>query len=322
MTALALRGSQWVTLRQHRRALWWALALTAVAMAVMASSRWWSDAAEAALREAGCAVNSTDRSCFQAERDYADGQWFARNLLGYTSIGMLVLPGVLGAFVAGPMLARELESGTYRLAWTQSVSPARWLAAKITVPAVLSLVVVTLLSLVFYWSWSTGPANDYPTYWYEPMMFVSYGIVPVAHALLGLGLGTVIGLLARRTVVAMGVAALVTGAVLAVLARLRADLWPIQTLTGHGISPRGVVWQLDRGMLTASGDRLLWDDCFAAQPDNARQCMTDRGGVLEFVDIHPASHYWPLQLVESAVCLALAALAAFAAFRVLRARHP
>ncbi|MFF9344367.1 MULTISPECIES: hypothetical protein [unclassified Streptomyces] len=322
MTSLALRGPQWVTLRQHRRALWWALALAAVAVAAMAASRWWSDSAVTALREAGCAVDSTDRSCFQAARDYADDQWFARNLLGYTAIGMLVLPGVLGAFVAGPLIARELETGTYRLAWTQSVSPARWLAAKIAVSAALTLAVVTVLSLAFRWSWSTGPANDYPTYWYEPTMFVSYGIVPTAHALLGLGLGTAVGLLVRRTVVAMGVTALVTGVALAVLARLRENLWPIQTVTGHGIDLRGVVWQLDRGMLTSSGERLLWDDCLTARPDSARQCMTDRGGVLEFVDIHPASHYWPLQLVESGICLALAALAAYAAFRLLRARHP
>ncbi|MEV6203193.1 ABC transporter permease [Streptomyces sp. NPDC051771] len=321
MTALALRGPQWVTLRQHRRALWWALALAAVAVAVMIASRLWSDEAVAALRDAGCAVGSTDRACFQAERDYVDGQWFARNLLGYISIGMLILPGVLGAFVAGPMLARELESGTHRLAWTQSVSPARWLAAKITVPAALSLAVVTPLSLVFHWSWSTGPANDYPTYWYEPMMFVSYGVVPMAHALLGLGVGTLVGLLVRRTVVAMGVTALLVGTALAVLAKLRPGFWPVQTLTGDEDAPVSAAWPLDRGMLTSSGERVLWEDCFAAPSVSAERCMSDRGGVIGFLDIHPASHYWPLQLVESGICLAVAALAALAAFRVLRARH-
>ncbi|MFF8380713.1 hypothetical protein ACF07V_31775 [Streptomyces sp. NPDC015661] len=322
MTALALKGPHWVTTRQHRRALWWSLALAAVAAVVMVTSRMWSDSAVAALRAAGCAADSVDRSCFQSSRDYADDQWFARNLLTYAALGMLVLPGLLGAFVAGPMLARELESGTYKLAWTQAVSPARWLAAKVAVPAALTLVVVTLLSLVFYWSWSTGPTNDFPTYWYEPTMFVSFGTVPVAHALLGLALGTVVGLLVRRTVVAMGVAALVIGVALAALARLRDGLWPIQTLTGKDLSPRGVVWQLDHGMLTASGERLSWSDCFVTQPQNAGQCMTDRGGVVDFIDVHPHAHYWPLQLVETGICLALAALALFAAFRVLRTRHP
>ncbi|MFH8627979.1 ABC transporter permease subunit [Streptomyces vietnamensis] len=322
MSALALKGPYWVTTRQHRRALWWSLALAAVAVAVLAASRWWSDSAVDALRAAGCTADNPDSSCFQAQRDYVDDQWFARHLVEYTAMGMLVLPILLGAFVAGPMLARELESGTYRLAWTQSVSPARWLAAKISVPAALVLAVVPLLSLVFYWSWSTGPVDDFPTYWYEPTMFVSFGIVPVAHALLGLALGTVVGVLARRTVVAMGVATVVIGVALAVLSRLRDGLWPIRTLTGDGLSAEGHAWPLGRGMLTASGERVLWEDCFAAQPNAVERCMTDRGGVTGFLDIHPASHYWPLQLVETGICLALAALAALAAFRVLRARHP
>ncbi|MFI1660535.1 ABC transporter permease subunit [Streptomyces sp. NPDC020472] len=322
MSTLTLKGPSWATARQHRRALWWALALAAVAVAVMVASRLWSDSAVDALRAAGCTTNDVDAPCFQAQRDYVDDRWFARHLVEYAAVGMLVLPVLLGAFVAGPMLARELESGTYRLAWTQSVSPARWLAAKVSVPAALTLTVVPLLSLVFHWSWSTGPSNDFPTYWYEPTMFVSFGIVPVAHALLGLALGTAVGVLARRTVVAMGVAALVVGAALAVLSRLRDDLWPIRTLTGTGLSAENHAWPLDRGMLTASGERVLWKDCFATQPDTAQQCMTERGGVIGFLDIHPASHYWPLQLVETGICLALAALATHAAFRVLRARLP
>ncbi|MFJ5076241.1 ABC transporter permease [Streptomyces sp. NPDC088553] len=322
MSTLALKGPSWVTVRQHRRAIWWALALAAVGVATMAASRLWSDSAVEALRATGCAFDSTEPACIQHAGDFTDGQWFARNLLGYVSVCMLVLPGLLGAFVAGPMLARELESGTYKLAWTQSISPARWLASKVAVPAALTLTVVTLLSLAFHWSWSTGPTNDFPTYWYDPAMFVSFGIVPMGHALLGLALGTVIGLLVRRTVVAMGVAALVIGTALALLARLRAGLWPIQTLTGHELSPRGNVWQLSRGMLTASGERLSWDDCYVGRPQDAGQCMTDRGGVVEFIDVHPASHYWPLQLVETGICLAVAALALYAAFRVLRTLHP
>ncbi|MBX9423887.1 ABC transporter permease subunit [Streptomyces lateritius] len=322
MSAFALRGQYWVTAHQHRRALWWSVALVAFAIAALVTSRLWSDSAVEALRAAGCTVDSPDRSCFQSARDYTDDQWIARDLIRYAALGMLVLPGLLGAFIAGPVIARELESGTYKLAWTQSISPARWLTAKVSMLSALVLTGVTLLSLVFYWSWSTGPANDFPTYWYEPMMFVSYGIVPVAHALLGLALGTVVGLLVRRTVVAMAAAALITGGAVAILARLRDGFWPVQTLTGHGLSPRGEVWQLERGMLTASGERLSWTDCYVTHPQNAARCMADRGGVVEFIDTHPASHYWPIQFVETGIVLALAALAAFAAFRVLRSRHP
>ncbi|WP_411076916.1 hypothetical protein [Streptomyces sp. cmx-10-25] len=321
MSALALKGPYWVTSRQHRRALWTALALAGTAVAVLIASRLWSDSTAEALRATGCTYDSLDPSCFQPARVYADGQWLARHLVEYAALGMLVLPVLLGAFVAGPVLARELETGTYRLAWTQSVSPARWLAAKVAVPAALVLTAVPLLSLVFFWSWSTGPSHTFPTHWHEPTMFVSFGIVPTAHALLGLALGTAVGVVVRRTVVAMGVTFLFTGAALALLSRLRDDLWTVRTVTGS-VTLDGEVWRLGSGMLTSSGERLLWEDCWVVRSGDARQCMTDRGGVVEFVDTHPASHYWPLQFVESGICLALAALATLLAFRVLRARHP
>lgn len=35
---------------------------------------------------------------------------------------------------------------------------------------------------------------------------------------------------------------------------------------------------------------------------------------------HPASHYWPLQLVETGIVLALTALACWACFALLRRR--
>lgn len=322
MSALTLKGTYWVTVRQHRRAVRVALALTAVAVLAMVASRLWSDSAAETLRAAGCTVGSLDQSCFQPARDYLDDQWAARHLVEYAAIGMLILPGLVGAFLAGPMLARELESGTYRLAWTQSVAPARWLAAKLAVTAALVVAIVPLLSLVFSWTWQTGPAHDYPTYWYDPIVFASHGIVPLAHTLLGLAVGAAVGLLVRRTVVAMSITVLVTGVALAVLTWVRPGLWPVETLTGRELSLRvSDAWVLENGMITDSGERVGWDVCFAT-PEDARACEIGRGGVADFADFHPSSHFWPIQLVETGIVLALAALALLAAFRILRARHP
>ncbi|MFJ9434377.1 hypothetical protein ACIRQY_32610 [Streptomyces sp. NPDC101490] len=321
MSALALKGSSWVTVRQHRRSLWWALGLGIAAVALMVTSRLWSDSAVEALRAAGCTVDSPDRSCFQHARDYTDDQWFARQLVEYAALGMFLLPVLLGAFLAGPMIARELESGTYKLAWTQSVSPARWLTVKLAVPAALVVTGVPVLSLVFHWTWSTGPSNDFPTYWYDPNIFTSSGTVPVANALMGITLGVLIGLLVRRTVAAMGLAVVATSAVLGALYWLRPGLWPHQTLTGRELSLRvSDSWVLANGMITESGERVGWEYCDTG-PEVARACMIGRGGASDFVDHHPATHFWPLQLIETGILLALATLALLAAFRVLRARH-
>ncbi|MEU5915532.1 hypothetical protein [Streptomyces sp. NPDC047141] len=322
MTALALRGPYWVTVRQHRPALWTALALAVAAAAVLITARLWSDGAAEALRAAHCAVDSTDRSCFQAVREYTDDRWLARHLVEYVGLGMIALPVLLGAVVAGPVIARELETGTYKMAWTQSVSPARWLAATLAVPTALVVTCVPLLSLVFHWSWSTGPSNDFPTYWYDPTIYASIGTLPVATALLGTALGTLVGLLVRRTVVAMGVTVAATTGLLLALAWLRPGLWPADTLTGRELSLRvSDAWVLGNGMVTASGERVGWEYC-STRAETARDCMIGRGGVADFVDFHPSTHFWPLQLVESGILLALAALAVLTAFRVLRARHP
>ena len=54
---------------------------------------------------------------------------------------LAVVPAVIGVFWGAPLVARELETGTHRLAWNQSVTRTRWLAAKLGV-AVLATAVV------------------------------------------------------------------------------------------------------------------------------------------------------------------------------------
>jgi hypothetical protein len=44
--------------------------------------------------------------------------------------GLAVLPALAGLFVGAPLLARELEQGTHRFAWTQGVTRRRWLLSK------------------------------------------------------------------------------------------------------------------------------------------------------------------------------------------------
>jgi len=45
-----------------------------------------------------------------------------------------VVPGVIGAFWGAPMVARELEAGTHRLVWSQSITRTHWLATKFGMP--------------------------------------------------------------------------------------------------------------------------------------------------------------------------------------------
>ena len=42
-----------------------------------------------------------------------------------------VAPALIGIFWGAPLVTRELEAGTFRLAWNQSVTRARWMAVKL-----------------------------------------------------------------------------------------------------------------------------------------------------------------------------------------------
>src|SRR4051812_50063354 len=44
---------------------------------------------------------------------------------------LAVAPALIGIFWGAPLVARELETGTYRLVWNQSVTRGRWLATKL-----------------------------------------------------------------------------------------------------------------------------------------------------------------------------------------------
>lgn len=67
---------------------------------------------------------------------------------------VFVVPGVLGMFWGAPLIAREFETGTFRLAWTQGTTRTRWLAVKLGVVGVASMAAAGLLSLMTSW-WSS-----------------------------------------------------------------------------------------------------------------------------------------------------------------------
>jgi hypothetical protein len=112
---------------------------------------------------------------------------------------LVVVPGIIGVFWGAPLAARELETGTYKLTWMQSVTRRRWLAVKLGLVGMSSIAVAGLLSLMVTW-WSSPldrvNADPFP-------LFDERGIVPLGYAAFAFALGVTAGLLLRRTVPAM-----------------------------------------------------------------------------------------------------------------------
>ena len=116
---------------------------------------------------------------------------------------VLIVPVVIGMFWGAPLVARELETGTFRLAWTQSVSRLRWLLVKLGLVGLASAVVGGLLSLMV--SWWFSPIDKVSANRFSPAAFGMHGFVPAGYALFAFALGATTGMLFRRTLPAMAV---------------------------------------------------------------------------------------------------------------------
>ncbi len=314
-----LRGPVRVLLRLHRKALWTGAALLVIGIGIVVALRVWMASVKKLCADGD--ITPCGGPVYQPSYARTSTEVF----LGDGGTVLLLLAGLIGVFVAGPLIARELESGTFRLAWAQSVSPAHWLAARLAVPAALTVVGLTVLIAVYRWGlWALRgyPYSQLP-HWYDAGIFPGTGPALLGFTLLAVAVGALCAVLVRRTLLSMSLTALVLGTVALGLGQRRYVLWPTVFRQSAGpvdLSPGD--WVVDMGRLTASGRKLYWQDCYDADPlRDIDACMRERGAVASFAEVHPASHYWPLQLVETGILLALAALAVFAAFQILRRLH-
>src|SRR5262249_24313150 len=123
---------------------------------------------------------------------------------------MFLAPAVIGMFWGAPLIARELEDRTYRLAWTQSVTRTRWLAVKLGLLGLAAMAITGLFSLIVTW-WAS-PLDRAATLGSPilsnrmmPPLFPGPGLPPLAHPPSASPLGPTPGARPGRPVPAMAV---------------------------------------------------------------------------------------------------------------------
>jgi hypothetical protein len=149
---------------------------------------------------------------------------------------LVVAPALIGLFWGAPLVAREFETGTYKLVFMQSTTRKRWLAVKMAVIGFVSVAFAGLLSLMVTW-WSS-PIDRLNA---EPFgVFEQRDIVPLAYAAFAFALGVAAGVLIRRTIPAM-VATLIgfVGVRLAVATWVRPYLYAPLHFTARLLLPEG-----------------------------------------------------------------------------------
>lgn len=282
-------------------------------------------------------LNVTDCTTACDEAAHLIGDQFGSSLL---MLGLLLLagPALIGAFWGAPLITRELETGTHRLVWNQSVTRKRWLAVKLALVGGVSVLLTGALSLLL--SWAAGPYDKLVDSRFEPLTFAARDLAPFGYALLAFTLGLVIGLLLRKTLVAMAVTMLVFVVFQLVMANVIrpnlvepvtetiawADANTFGQIDSFGIGPQGVgiqeykipgAWVISDVITVNKGDGTAFNEADLTscdeqmlQPD---ECLLAMDATFD-VTYQPADRYWDFQWIELGTAVGLSALLAGIAF--------
>jgi hypothetical protein len=273
-------------------------------------------------------------------------------LLG--AVLIIALPAIIGLFWGAPLIARELESGTFRLAWNQTVTRERWLAFKLGVLGLASMAAAGLLSLILGW-WASpidhaaaiqGGGGFQSRFF--PLDFGTRGIAPIGYAAFAFALGVLVGLMIRRTVPAMAVTLALIAAVqivfpLAIRPHLITPVRSVLAVTASDIQGLGInqnnqlqgvfvstpapsgAWVISSHVTTASGSTSLGTVPQACQPpggNGPQACFAAlaQKNLKSVVTYEPANRYWTFQALEFGIYLTVAILLAWACFWWTRRR--
>jgi hypothetical protein len=309
----------WVTWRQHRAQLYAGLALLVGLAATALATHLPIHAAYNRDAVAGCLPPSARAGCDLIVRHFESefGGWAA------AARGLAVLPALVGLFVGAPLLARELEHGTHRFAWTQAVTRRRWLLSKTAFIALGTVAAASLASaLTMWWRSPFDTLEGRMT----PRGFDIEGLVVPSYALFALALGVLAGLVLRRTVAAMSVTLIVFAATrLAVLKFLRPHFLGalhrsvVATDSGRGVGD----WVLSDTLVDAGGQNIT-----AGREDlailHAQQAGIDPHEYLvtlgwrRTISYQPEGRFWTFQLIEAGIFVLLALVVIAAAVWFVR----
>jgi hypothetical protein len=224
------------------------------------------------------------------------------------------VPVLAGVFAGAPILARELEAGTFRFAWTQGAGRSRWTFARLALPAVTVTAAAALFSQVFGWFY-------YPIFatrdsMFAPAYFQLTGIAFAAWTLAAFAVGALAGVLIRRVVPAMAAAmAAWTGLLLATLLYLRRHYETALIARNSGMGAPGIgPWVISQWWTAPNGKAVTGANQIIALINNPHH------GYTEWTVYQPAVRYWHFQFVEGGWLVALSLLLIAATIWVVRRR--
>ena len=258
-----------------------------------------------------------------------------------TVLIQLILPALIGMFWGAPLVTRELDAGTHRLAWTLTTR-TRWLVTKLGLIGLAAMAASGLLGLAVTW-WADpidkaiAAKNGAPGPGFllfprlAPEVFDSRGVVPVGYAAFFFVLGVTVGMVVRRTLPAMAILGVLFVAVqitmsMAVRPHLATPERLTTPITIHNLMNINMfnhvtvtidkpgAWLASQQTVNTAGHPAAlpsWAvNCAGGSTPDRQACFTKLAdlGYRQEVTYHPASSFWTIQLRETVIYLALALL--------------
>jgi len=305
------------TTRQHKTALLWTIAVVAVVAIALAVT---------GIQLHGLAVRG-GRNWYgltRASVDYA-------GLLQVFALILQLTALLAGMFLGAPLLPREIDSGTAKLAWTQAASRTRWLLAQVLTLAGLLALAALAIGAEFGWWLSPFPQDDfgsiYPRSPWWPLRFNLSPLLLAGWVVFALICGVFLGAAIRRTLPAVAATLAGYGAVLyEVSASWRMHYLPplhravsVQ-FQGGGSYGYTMSWGPQRPVIMS--EALAWPD--GRLLSNAEQLrpgawMTAHHVVM-WITYQPSSRYHIFQAIELGWLLVASALLVVAAIVVIGRR--
>jgi hypothetical protein len=329
---LPWRRMAWVTWRQHRIAL----AGAAVLLGGLAVYLWLSGVQIHRDWTAAVACHPASSGACGVLAGNFIHEWRAPQLM---AVLLQAVPALIGAFAGAPVLAREMETGTFRFAWTLGFGRSRWALAKLVPLAVVVAAATGAFSVLLSWYYQPFLSGN-PGFGGNPVpldssVFDLRGVAFAAWALAAFAIGALAGMLIRRVVPAIvATLAVYTGLALATGLYLRQHY--LAPLTARNVTPNATAWIISQQWDGKAGQPVS-QTTLAQVLQGAPQLAGGKGGgipqqdpsVNQYLIQHgytlwtsyqPATRFWPFQWIEGGWLLVLSALCIAAAVWLVRRR--
>jgi len=333
LTAPAVRGGRrpvpwtrlaWVTWRQHRfmlagvAALLGGLSLYLLIMGLKIRSAYASLAACHPATSAGCQMLASLNAGYHSTAQ--------------TFTGLLqVVPVLVGVFAGAPLLARELETGTFRFAWTQGCGRLRWTITMLALLAAALTAAAWAFSVLFSWYYHPFFAQGLDGV-LAPQLFDLRGVAYAAWTLAAFAIGALAGAAIKRTVPAMA-ASLATWAGLDLATVLFLRKHYEAPLIAHGANPGFSInsWVVSQWFTGPAGQpasqatiRTVMQHAPAsvqnAQDPGVALAWLGQRHYTQWWAYQPQSRFWLFQFIEGGWLLALSLVLLTATIWLVRRR--